>query len=515
MAIAVAALVAAFLISYCLTPLVRLLAIRVGFVDRPDGQRKIQTDAVSLGGGIALLLTTPLVVFLVASWWGPDLWWMARRPGSIIGLAMAAAVLGVVGIIDDSRGMKGSYKLLWQVIAALIISGTGFKIAALQLFGYRIPLSFLGNVFTVLWLLGAINSLNLIDGVDGLAGTVGTIFSLTLGCMALLTDQYLDAMIAFSLAGSMLGFLRFNYPPATIYLGDTGSMFIGLMLGTIALRCSMKQAAGLAFSVPLAIWTIPMFDSFAALLRRRLTGRSIYATDRGHIHHVLLTRGLNAAQAVRLIAGLCMLTSVGAVASLYYENEWLGIISVAFVLGLLIFTKVFGHRELSLVNARLHGFGRMIAGQGAQIRETSVNLQGTRRWEEMWGALVDSAERFRVVKMRLNLSMPRLHEDFYATWQKSGSNRRELLWQADIPLVVDDMPVGRLCVTGVQDAQSASAEMRLFIDFVEGLEARLHSLIQAEMSRLREPPAPATAPEDVPSPLEDEVGSSADGIYPT
>jgi len=484
MAIAVAALVVAFLLSYAITPLVRRVAIHFGFVDRPDGQRKIQTNAVSLGGGITLLIVTPVVVWLMINWWGPDLWLMTRRSMSLAGLGVAALVLGVVGILDDSRGMKGSYKLLWQVIAASLIMGAGFKVPALMLFGYKLPLGILGSAFTVVWLLGAINSFNLIDGVDGLAGTVGTIFSLTLGCMALLTDQYLDAIIAFSLAGSLLGFLRFNYPPATIYLGDTGSMFIGLVLGTIALRCSMKQAATLAFSAPLAIWSIPMFDSMAAVVRRRLTGRSIYATDRGHIHHVLLKSGLNAAQTVALIAGLCILTSVGAIASLYFEHELLGVATVSAVIGLLILSKLFGHRELLLLNSRLYGFGQMISGQVPDIRQTSLNLQGARRWEEFWGALVESAEKFHVVKMRLNLSMPRLHEDFYATWQKAGNHRRELFWQTDIPLVVDGMPVGRLCVTGVQNADSASAEIRQFIDFVEVLESQLRTLIQQDLARL-------------------------------
>lgn len=280
MAIAVSALVLAFLISYGLTPLIRDLAVRFDFVDRPDGQRKIQANPVSLGGGISLLIVTPLVVWLMGMWWGPDLWHTTLVPASLIGLVVAVVVLGIVGVLDDGRGLRGSYKLLWQVLAACLVMGAGFSIPSVQLFGVRIPLGILGSAFTVVWLLGAINSFNLIDGVDGLAGSVGVIFSISLGCMALMTDQYLDAIIAFSLAGALLGFLRYNFAPASIYLGDTGSMFIGLVLGTIALRCSMKQAATLAFAAPLAIWSIPMFDSMAAVLRRKLTGRSIYATGR-------------------------------------------------------------------------------------------------------------------------------------------------------------------------------------------------------------------------------------------
>ena len=157
-------------------------------------------------------------------------------------------------------------------------------------------------------------------------------------------------------------------------------MFIGLVLGTIALRCSMKQAATLAFAAPLAIWSIPMFDSMAAVLRRKLTGRSIYATDRGHIHHVLLTQGFSAPQAVGLISVLCIVTSTGALASLYYEEEWIGIAAVSLVIGLLIITRVFGHVELLLLNTRLLGFGRFISPfastQKGDVRQTSLKSSG-------------------------------------------------------------------------------------------------------------------------------------------
>jgi UDP-GlcNAc:undecaprenyl-phosphate GlcNAc-1-phosphate transferase len=515
MAIAVSALVLAFLFSYGLTPLIRRLALRCDFIDRPDGQRKIQTIPVALGGGIGLLIVTPLVVWLITIWWGPDLWFTATSPASLFGLAAGACILGLVGLFDDGYGMRGSYKLLWQVLATSVVMGAGFKIPNLMFLNIEIPMGYLGSAFTVVWLLGAINSFNLIDGVDGLAGSLGVIFSLTLGCMALLNGQYLDAVIAFALAGALLGFLRFNFPPASIYLGDTGSMFIGVVLGTIALRCTMKQAATLAFAAPLAVWAIPMFDSMAAVLRRWLTGRSIYATDRGHIHHVLLTHGCSATQAVGLISALCLVTSVGALGSIYYDNEWIGIGAVLVVIGILMLTRIFGHVELLLLNTRLVGFGRMIspflAGQAGDVRQTSLNLQGSRRWEDLWGALVESADRFHVVRMRLNLSLPKLHEDFYATWQRSGNHRRELCWQTDIPLMAEGQSIGRLCVTGQQSTGTASVEVSEFIDFVEGLESQLQKLIQQDLRDMAARPAlSATGESEAES--ESEVAAVGDSL---
>jgi UDP-GlcNAc:undecaprenyl-phosphate GlcNAc-1-phosphate transferase len=516
MAIAVSALVLAFVLSYFLTPIIRDLAARCDFVDRPDGQRKIQVKPISLGGGLSLLVVAPLVVWLMDRWWGPDLFLMTQASQSLIGLAAAVLVLGIVGVLDDSRGIRGSYKLLWQVVAVLMVTGTGFRIPRIEMLGVEIPLGHLSSALTVVWLLGAINSFNLIDGVDGLAGSVGVIFSIALGCMALMFHQYLDAIIAFALAGALLGFLRYNFAPASIYLGDTGSMLIGLVLGTIALRCSMKQAATLAFAAPLAIWSVPMLDSVAAVLRRKLTGRSIYATDRGHIHHVLLTQGFSAAGAVGLISALCIFTSAGALASLYFEQEWIGIAAVALVVGLLLLTRIFGHVELLLLNSRLLGLGRLLSpfssAQQGNARQTSLNLQGSRRWEDLWGALVEAADRFHVVKMRLNLSLPRLHEDFYATWQRAGHHRRELLWQTDIPLLVGGQAVGRICVTGKPDGESASGSMSQFIEFVEGLEAQLHILIQQDLLKLNasdEPPPSTTTDDAQPVPAVSDTLSRA------
>ncbi|MBM99861.1 MAG: hypothetical protein CMJ77_12090 [Planctomycetaceae bacterium] len=493
MAIAIASLGLAFLISYLLTPAVRRAARRFNFVDRPDGGRKLQAKPVALGGGISLLIVTPIVFVLISMWWGSDLWMMtsqaAKEPGALFGLAAGAALLAVVGLLDDGIGVRGSYKLLWQVIAASLVMGTGLAIPKIVIFQTEIPLGALGSLLTITWLLGAINSFNLIDGVDGLAGSVGVVFSLTFGVIALLGGQQLDSIIAFALAGALLGFLRYNFPPATIYLGDTGSMFIGLILGTIALRCSMKQAATLAFAAPLAIWSIPMFDSLAAVVRRKLTGRSIYATDRGHIHHVLLTRGMSATQAVAFIVILCSVTCAGAVTSWYFQIEWLGFAVVLAVIGFLVFTRVFGHVEFVLLNTKLFGFGRFLSFGSSgdsvdDVHHTRVNLQGTRQWENLWGALVESAERFHLVKMQLNLSMPRLHENFYATWGKSGRHARDLLWQTEIPLIVEGQPVGRLSVTGQQHEAYASTEINQFIDFVETLESELTLLIRRESQML-------------------------------
>ena len=367
MAIAIAAFLLAFVLSYLLTPLIRYLAMKVGFVDRPDGGRKLQSKPVALGGGLSLVIATPLAIGVI--WWlmGKDavelLGYNAsyvRSYRMIISISTAAVILMIVGLVDDGIGMKGSHKLLFQFIAATLVAGIGLQVDQIDLLGKEFSLGYLGTLAAVIWLLASINSFNLIDGVDGLAGSVGVVFCLAVGSLSLVRGHSLfDPILVFSLAGAILGFLRYNFAPASIYMGDTGSMLVGLILGAITLRISTKQAATVAFVVPLAIWAIPIFDSFAAVVRRKLTGRSIYTTDRGHFHHVLLTRGMNSGQAVAFITSMCAITSIAAVASVVLEKSWIGFVAVILVIGFLIFSRVFGHVEFLLLNSRILGMGQV------------------------------------------------------------------------------------------------------------------------------------------------------------
>ncbi|MDZ4821358.1 MAG: MraY family glycosyltransferase [Planctomycetota bacterium] len=473
----------AFLATYFLTPKVRQLAFQRNFVDRPDGRRKMQKAPVSLGGGAAILCGLLIGAVVLALGWN-QFELTSRDDGtSLIGLLIATLLLCGVGLVDDARQIRGRTKLFWQFVAASIITFSAGELLFEQVnfFGSVWHVGALGSVIALFWLVGSINSFNLIDGVDGLCATVGAIFGITFGIMALITNNQVDAIIAFTLSAALLGFLRCNFAPATIYLGDAGSMIIGLILGTLALRCSTKSATTIAFAAPLAVWAIPMLDSFAAVLRRKLTGRSIYTTDRGHIHHRLLTQGLSTRQAVGMIAILCVLTSLGSIAGIYFESQWIGILTVGLVISTLIVTRVFGHVELMLLNSRLVGWGRSIVSFKEIDRsvQCSHQLQGTIQWEEkIWNALVESAERFRLTRLQLNLYLPHLHEDFYATWkQKECIGAPNRTWRMDLPLVVDGMAVGNLHVVGDQDERGASVQLATFLDFVEPLEAQIQELL--------------------------------------
>ncbi len=486
--------------SLVLTSCVRTLARQWNFVDRPDGQRKMQREPVALGGGLAIYGACFISLAFVAVTRYYDLWNQEELQAAFIlpgystpllnffqigMLFVAAGLLCVVGLYDDRFHLRGRTKLVWQFVAcAIIVYSPGdhaLYFRQINFFGETIQLGQIGPLITMGWLILSINSFNLIDGVDGLAGTLGVLFSATFGIMALMMGNLVDGLVAFTLVGAILGFLRYNANPASIYMGDAGSMFIGLVLGTLAIRSSLKGQAVSLYAAPLAVWTIPLLDSLMAILRRKLTGRSIYATDRGHIHHRMLTHGLTPRQCVGLIGGLCLITSLGAVLSLYFQREWLGWAGIFIVFGLLVGSRIFGHVELLLLNSKMMGFGRALVKWGGvrRVNQSSHQLQGKLQWEEkVWIALVESAERFGITQLKLNLYLPQLHEDFHASWKAPQVDSSQQKWSLQLPLTTSEMIIGTLHVVGIQNPnRSASAQLTEFLDFLEPLESQLASLL--------------------------------------
>jgi len=484
--------------SLFVTSWVRDFAEKRGFVDRPDGHRKSQKTPVALGGGVAVLISSVVAILLVAFLYAEEYQKEAANQltqtdldaslMSLIGLGVSAVLLCLVGLYDDLYNMRGVTKLVWQFVAATIVVtvGSAQMFDSIDFLGSELPLNRFGILIAILWIMAAINSLNLIDGMDGLATTIGFIFSISIGAMAVMTGNWLEAIVAFAMAGSLLGFLRHNWPPAKIYLGDSGSMLIGIVLGTLAIRCELKSTTSLAIATPVAIFAIPFIDSAAALIRRKLTGRSMYATDRGHIHHRLLTQNFSNRQALLLISSLCALTCIGSMLGVFFEKpllamglapSLLGFIAFGIVLAILIGNRLFGHSELMLLNNRIAGFGRRFF-PGEEPRSSSVRLQGTLHWEEVWETLIESAKEFNLMRIRLNLYLPQLHEDFYANWRRRSRTKADRRWSAEVPLIVDNTVVGTLAVTGVQVDGSVAPKLAQLAELVRPLEQELADVLE-------------------------------------
>ncbi|MCA9073874.1 MAG: undecaprenyl/decaprenyl-phosphate alpha-N-acetylglucosaminyl 1-phosphate transferase [Planctomycetaceae bacterium] len=464
----------AFLASAATTPLVRSLAFHLGMVDRPDGVRKLQKEAIPLGGGVAIFLAfTATVVGLmtVSNPWQKNL---LDNWNYYAGLLGSAACICVVGLLDDWINLRGRQKLIGQVVAIGILISSGLEIRRFMIFEWGVDLGVLSIPFTAFWLLGAINALNLIDGVDGLATSIGLVFSLALATMAYMTGHQADALIALALAGSLGGFLLFNFPPARMYLGDAGSMLIGLVVGALAIRSSLKGPATVALAAPTAVWAVLIFDVSMAIVRRKLTGRSVYTTDRGHLHHTLLQRGFSGTRIVVWVGMLCAFCAAGALASIVYQNDFLAIGSAVAVICTLVLTRFFGHSECALLVRSLKSFVisllHLPAGGDPKQEPFSSRLQGDREWDALWERLTEYAERYDLCMVQLNVNLPALHEEYHAVWKRKHGAEQEQMWHATLPLVNDNgHAIGRLRLAGL--AESGVALSQWMSELVSGLQS--------------------------------------------
>jgi UDP-GlcNAc:undecaprenyl-phosphate GlcNAc-1-phosphate transferase len=308
------AFVLACLVSVLLTPLVRRFALARGLFDDQVSARKIHGRPIPRLGGVAIAagFYVPLLALLFP----------ASSVGGIFYTNMAGAVtflLGGVaicslGLLDDLRGAGAGKKFLVQfaVAGALFAAGNRIELLSLPFVG-SFALGALSLPLTLLWVVGVINALNLIDGLDGLAAGVGFFAVATSFAIAALRQDPLMMLFMGALGGAIVGFWAYNFNPASIFMGDTGSMFLGYVLGVGAMRTSQKSSTAVAILVPIVALGLPIADTLLAMLRRALAGRPMFSADREHIHHRLLDLGLSQRRAVLTLYGVAALLGATAV----------------------------------------------------------------------------------------------------------------------------------------------------------------------------------------------------------
>ena len=298
----------AMVLTVGLTPLVRRLAIRLQAVDAPN-HRRVNASPVPRAGGIAVAVS--FLAVAIATLVANDRMQFVNLPFTIspqelAGLFVGGAVATAIGFLDDYFQLRARWQLLGQVAVAVLAIGAGITVTYLaNPFG---PGSIVlegpfAAGFTMVWIIGMINSINFIDGLDGLSSGIALIAAVTLGLISLTTtiSQPFIAVLCFVLAGSLLGFLRWNFHPATIFIGTSGVMFVGYTLAVLAVLGTAKVA------VAVLVLGVPIIDTFWIIVRRIANGSSPFTPDRGHIHHRLLDLGLSHANTVLVIYGICVL----------------------------------------------------------------------------------------------------------------------------------------------------------------------------------------------------------------
>jgi UDP-GlcNAc:undecaprenyl-phosphate GlcNAc-1-phosphate transferase len=388
----------AFLFSLVLTPICRNLFRRLGIVDRPDNQRKLHTQPVPHMGGVPICLAYLASCVLL----------LTLLPGTafphfprILQALPAGLIIFATGALDDSIHLKPWQKLCGQLAGALWAYWAGVRISSIA--GHDVGWASL--LITIIWLIGCTNAFNLIDGVDGLASGVGLFATVTMLIAALFQNNMVLAMTTAPLAGALLGFLRYNFNPASIFLGDSGSLVVGFLLGCFGVLWSQKSATILGMTAPLMALVIPILDTGLSIVRRFLRHQPIFGGDRNHIHHRLLDRGLTPRTVALVMYGAA---GIGAVLSLLQSvagNQMAGVVIVLFCAATWMGIQHLGYTEFSTARRMLLSgtFQRTLDAQ-LRLRSFEQELAAAKSVEECWGHILETSRTFDFVEVKLCLA---------------------------------------------------------------------------------------------------------------
>ncbi len=390
-----------FCVAIALTPLCRDLAIRLGFVDQPDKIRKFHAGPIPRVGGISIFMAY-MVAFFILLHLQFQFSEMIRGHLDIIRkLLPAATIVFFTGLLDDLAGLKAWQKFTGQFVAAAVAVSAGVQINFIH--WRQIP-AWSSIPVTALWLVGCTNAFNLIDGVDGLAAGVGLFATATTLIAAILEHNKGLAIATVPLAGALLGILRYNFNPASIFLGDSGSLFIGFLLGCYSVLWSQKSATILGMTAPLIALSIPLLDTVLSILRRFLRRESIFSADHAHIHHKLLARGLTPRRVVILVYMVCGLCAALSLLQSFARERFGGVIIVLFCAGVWSGVQYLGYAEFQMAR-RMIMAGNFRRQLNAELRLSMFHehLAAAATPNECWEVLRHSYSEFGFNEIRFKL----------------------------------------------------------------------------------------------------------------
>src|SRR5215469_5212875 len=377
--------------SLALTRYVRNLALGLGWVAPPLQERDLHKTPLPRYGGVAIFLSF-LISVGVGLLAGRHIPAVATLPiRTLMAILVPGALIFLLGLCDDVRSVGPYFKFAVQGVAATMLFAGGLKILDLPFFfGSRHFGWHFGLPLTILWVIGITNAFNLIDGLDGLAAGSALFSTLVVFVVALFSGSSLVSLLTIALAGATLGFLRFNFNPATIFLGDCGSLFIGFMLSALALQGAQKSPTVVAVAIPVVSFGLPILDTVLSVLRRFIGGRPVFTADRDHIHHKLLERGLSQRQVVILLYAVSGLFALLSLFLLWPTGSTLGLVLAVVGTGVWLGVQRLGYLEFGEI--------RRVAQRTIEQRNIFVNNLFIRRAIEELKAAQDYAELCQILE---------------------------------------------------------------------------------------------------------------------
>ena len=437
-------------LSIAFTPIVRALGIRLGAMDIPM-ERKIHSKPIPRIGGLVVLLSF-FITFVLSVQYMPrmaDLY--TFNASNAIGY-LGVLVVFSCGLWDDFRRLNPWTKLFFQIFAATLAFIGGAKISGIFLLSHGINFNiFFSYLITVFWFLLFINAINLIDGLDGLACGLVFFTCLVMVISTYIHGDYLNAFYFAILGGAVLGFLKYNFNPATIFLGDGGSYFLGYMIAIVSIRGSIKSHVSILMLIPLLALGVPIFDSMLSPIRRFIRGQSMFQPDKEHIHHLFLKKGFSSLNAVLLIYGITMGLCILAIFITVFRGYGLEGISFAVLLfGMIFLVRKLGYLEYFALDKVYGWFNDVTDITGiSQRRRSFLSLQidanNTQNMDELWGSVIEALEMLKFNQAQLYLENEPVREwkmerdNYLSQANTSGSESKDLngldsLLKIEIPL---------------------------------------------------------------------------------
>jgi len=413
----------AFFCGIALTWLIRNLAIRWKLYDQPEG-RKIHSAPIPRLGGIAVAIAFSIPILALALWDNDISAALFAERGLLISLLCGGGLVLAVGIHDDLKGARALTKLIGQITAAMVVFHAGVQIDFVSVpFAGPIALGAWSFPVTLFWIVLVTNAINLIDGLDGLAGGVVVLAGATLFVMSVVEGNVVGALLLCSAVGATLGFLRFNWNPASIFLGDTGSLFLGFILALVSTHSSQKSYTLFSIVAAFVALALPIFDLSMAVVRRYMVGKPVFSADQYHVHHMLLRKGLSQRQtAVILLGGA---TTLGLLALVFiYSSDRISVLSIgALAVMTAVVTHFLGYADIIRAGRQSKLFGDLETA--ARERATAVeairsNIATASDEDSLWSLLVPAGEALDLETFRF---------DVVSTTPSNAMERRSLEWK--------------------------------------------------------------------------------------
>ncbi|MEH6940817.1 glycosyltransferase family 4 protein [Bacillus sp. JJ722] len=340
-----------FIATLIITPLVKKLAFKIGATDKPN-QRKVHQKIMPRLGGLAIFISFIIGMLILQP--------QPQDNTSAWAIVVGASIIVVIGVFDDILELSAKVKFIGQIVAALIVVLSGIQVDYINLpFGGGVHLGVMSIPLTIIWIVGITNAINLIDGLDGLAAGVSTIALITISGMAALKGDLFVMGIAAILIGSTLGFLKYNFHPAKIFMGDTGALFLGFMIAVLSLL-GFKNVTVISLIVPVIILGVPISDTFFAIIRRIVNKQPLSAPDKSHLHHCMLRLGYSHRQTVLII--YAMAASFGLAAFIFSMSTFWG---AMLIIGILLLAIEVFVEKVGLVGSNYKPLLRMISTKDA------------------------------------------------------------------------------------------------------------------------------------------------------